>query len=47
MINVLTLKKIFNSTAIVPSIVALDVRTIDVNEEVKIQEFATNGVVVN
>ena len=40
---VLTLKKIFNSTAIVPYIVALDAHIIDVNEEVKIQEFATNG----
>ena len=47
MIIVLTLKKIFNSTAIVPSIVALDVRTIDVNEDIKIPEFATNGVLVN
>ena len=43
MIIVLTLKKIFNSTVIVPSIVALDACTIDVNEEGKIQEFATNG----
>ena len=38
-----SLKKIINSTAIVPCIVALDAHTIDVNEEVKIQEFATNG----
>ena len=43
MIIVLTLKKIFNSTAIVPSIVALDARTIDANEEVKVQKFATKG----
>ena len=43
MIIVLTLKKIFNCTVIVPSIVALDARTIDANEEVKVQKFATKG----
>ena len=35
--------RIYNSTAIVPSTVALDACTIDVNEELKIQEFAMNG----
>ena len=46
MIIVLTLKIIFNSTAIVPSIFALDARTIDANEEVKYKNLLQMGVLV-
>ena len=39
----LFIQEIFNSIVIIPSTVALDACTINVNEELKIQEFGTNG----